>query len=91
MPKVVKKRSKRAKASISKGKGKGSGKEKDAPQNVEMDLKEWMNQGDAIVLYEHAHLLESDYHYDFIIVFHNGKNGNNQFLEPIIKNLLIIF
>ena len=39
---------------------------KPLPQNVEMDLKEWMNQGDAIVLYEQAHLLESDYHYDFI-------------------------
>lgn len=36
------------------------------PQNVEMDLKEWINQGDAIVLYENAMLLESDYALDCV-------------------------
>ena len=36
------------------------------PQNVETDLKEWVNQGDAIILYENVMLLESDYVLDYV-------------------------
>lgn len=54
---------------------------KSLPQNVEMDLKEWMNQGDAIVLYENVHLLESDYHYDFI---------SEHAIDKINKNLALV-
>ena len=54
---------------------------KPLPQNVEIDLKEWMNQGDALVLYEQAHLLECDFPYDFI---------SEHAIEVINKNLAIV-
>lgn len=54
---------------------------KPLPQNVEIDLKEWMNQGDALILYEQAYLLESDYHYDFI---------SEHAITQINKNLALV-
>lgn len=61
---------------------------KPLPQNVEMDLKEWMNQGDAIVLYENAHLLESDYHYDFISEHAIAKINKNLAIVASENNLM---
>lgn len=54
---------------------------KPLPQNVEINLKEWVGQSDAIILYEGAALLESEYYYEFI---------NQHALEQINKNLTII-
>lgn len=62
---------------------------KPLPQNVEVDLKEWTNQGDAIILYEDGCLLECDYQYDFISDYSVERINNNISIIHDTKSLLM--
>jgi len=56
-------------------------------QNVEIDLKEWAGQGDAIILYENCSLLESTFHYDFIDRLSIAKINKNLNIVRNVKSL----
>ncbi len=58
------------------------------PQNVETDLKEWVNQGDAIILYENVMLLESDYVLDCVTKHAVVQINKNLFILNSINELM---